>query len=180
MNYIGYMLALLSGCTILYALYILLIKEYWLRNRSAPTMVLPYVSPSTTEQVSENVLKGNAFEKFVVTRFDKNYFRFLDWRSDKSHNGRFPISNSAPDMVFEYCHRDKSIPFAIECKWRAAFVDNAIQWATLKQIANYFAYQQQHHLKVFVVIGIGGSPEQPEKLFVVPLNAIQPDRKSVV
>lgn len=173
MNYIGTMLLLFTGFTLLYAVYVLL-REHAERNKPAQGTqpVLPYLSAKSSDPVPQNVLKGNAFEKFVVMCFNRKYFHLKNWRSDKFHNGRFPSSNRDPDMLFEYRDMDNCIPFAVECKWRSAFRDNAIQWANNRQINNYFAYQEHQRINVFVVIGVGGTPENPEELYVLPLNRI--------
>jgi hypothetical protein len=47
-----------------------------------------------------------------------------------------------------------------------SFNDGKIKWARHKQIANYLDYQKQKTIPVFIAIGIGGEPYNPEKLFV--------------
>jgi hypothetical protein len=177
MNYVGFLLALLTATTLLYSAFIL-VREYLEKKRSnassfqphntTSTPVLPYIAEA--KKATENEIKGAEFEKFVVEKFDKNYFRCIDWRSDKHHNGVYPLSNTYPDLAMEYKDKTRTIPFAIECKWRAAFRDDAIQWATGKQIDNYFGYQNKKRHTVFIVIGVGGTPGNPSELYIIPLN----------
>ena len=47
-----------------------------------------------------------------------------------------------------------------------------IRWADEHQIRSYKMFQYQTRISVFVAIGIGGEPDNPEKLFVTPLNNI--------
>src|SRR5690606_25966234 len=96
----------------------------------------------------------------------------LEWRSaPNSSNGMFVESNRLPDLEFVYLGKWQQ-RFAIECKWREKFVDGKIEWANQKKISNYVAYEFQNCIPVFVAIGIGGSPDCPEKLFVTPLSEI--------
>jgi hypothetical protein len=62
--------------------------------------------------------------------------------------------------------------FAVECKWRKEFIAGKIEWAKDKQICVYEDFQHQNRIPVFIAIGIGGEPSNPEKLFVTPLDNI--------
>lgn len=172
MNYVGFMLALLTGCVLLYATYSILTEYLHKKRTRISGPILPYVSEQTREALPENLLKGNAFEKFIVTKFSREYFHLIDWRSDKSYKGIFPAANSNPDMVYEYRHKETRIWFAVECKWRTSFLGDAIQWADRRKEGNYRAFRQERDIPVFVVIGVGGSPGDPQEMFVLPLDAI--------
>ncbi len=60
--------------------------------------------------------KGDAFENYIIGKFDRRFFSLKDMRSDKGSNGFYPESNKYPDLVLEY--KPDSKRFAIECKWR--------------------------------------------------------------
>jgi hypothetical protein len=51
------------------------------------------VDPSKEEAQPSNKEKGNAFEKFVVSKFNRNYFSIKQWQGDKFHEGRFAEAN---------------------------------------------------------------------------------------
>jgi hypothetical protein len=183
MNALGYFLASLSLLTLLFALFTML-SEYFRNKRMAsnplpqlPQLnqnpVLPYISQHNPATLIDSKAKGYAFEKYIATKFDRTRFTCLDWRGDKHHEGIFPVANSYPDLVFQYHDHIKKVAFAIECKWRACFQDNAIRWTYSKQMDGYFAFQKEKRLPVIVVIGIGGSPDSPQELYAVPLKKIQ-------
>ena len=116
--------------------------------------------------------KGLLFEDYIVTLFNRRKFRLIEWRSDKlASNGVRPESCTWPDLVFASLGRRKKY-FAIECKWRKQFFDGGINWADRFQIENYLRYQQETNMQVFIAIGIGGHPFNPEHLFVTPLDHI--------
>src|SRR5689334_417135 len=118
--------------------------------------------------------KGHAFEDFIVTLFNKRKFRLLEWRSDKkASNGVYPLSNTLPDLEFGYSKGKYPKRFAVECKWRKQFYNNKLDWADEIQIENYNQYQSQNGITVFVAIGIGGTPSNPEQLFITPLDHIK-------
>lgn len=130
--------------------------------------------PKLVATEEENKEKGYLFEKYTVDLFDKKWFKVKEWRSDKrSHNGTFADSNKYPDMEIEFGHDFDSIRFAVECKWRSSFYNGGVKWAERYQIDNYLDFQEQTDIRVFVVIGIGGSPDKPEQVYVAPLDEVE-------
>lgn len=120
--------------------------------------------------------KGKTFEAFVARRFDPNYFSFKDARSDLCIDGAYPESNMYPDLLFE-CKWGSQEKLAIECKFRQDWYINknntkCIKWSYENQIERYKGFGESENARVFVVIGIGGLPESPREIFIVPLNFI--------
>ena len=136
-------------------------------------MITTVVSPVLNEIAApDSYAIGHAFEDYIVTLFNKRNFRLLEWRSDKkASNGAYPINNTLPDLEFETKGRN-SYRFAIECKFRKSFYYGGINWASREQISVYKDYQNQNDIQVYVAIGIGGLPTNPEELFITPLYHI--------
>lgn len=121
---------------------------------------------------SSSPVKGHEFEDYIITLFNQQNFKLLEWRNFlKASNGVFPLNNSYPDLELQFVGARK-YRFAVECKWREKFVDGKVPWADLNNIDAYQQYQRQNAIPVFVAIGIGGLPSNPEKLFVTPLDKI--------
>lgn len=118
----------------------------------------------------ENKAKGDAFEKFIVKKFNRKYFTLQEWRSDKYVDGIYAVSNHFPDLEIIFEHKHVKETFAVECKWRKSFYNNEIEWAENYQVKNYKEYAERLNIPVFVLIGIGGKPEKPHELFIVPLE----------
>jgi hypothetical protein len=122
--------------------------------------------------------KGDAFEYYVTGKFDKNHFKLIEMRSDKGEKGNYLKSNTYPDLRYEYGHGQASSSFAVECKWRSRWNKSndgqeQIEWVSgQKNINNYGEYAEVNNIPVFVIIGIGGEPENPEELFIVPLKRL--------
>ncbi len=126
----------------------------------------------TTKQFDENKEKGDAFEKYIVHKFDKKLFKLKEWRSDKYTDGIYPESSHFPDLEVEFSIMGKSEIFAIECKWRADYYKGGIEWAKDYQFKNYKSFLEKRNIPVFLVLGVGGTPNNPEELFTVPVHSI--------
>lgn len=143
------------------------------------TSVVNYVNDEKVKnnQSASAKEKGDAFENYVIGKFDRRFFKLKDMRSDKGAKGFYPESNKYPDLVLEY--KPSASSFAVECKWRSNWWQRndgkeSIDWAGgEKKLENYNDYSATHDIPVFVVIGIGGEPHNPNELFVIPLKALK-------
>ena len=116
--------------------------------------------------MNDEVLKGREFEDYVVDFFDLPHNKKLtlkDWRGDKTLPGIYPENNSAPDLVFSY----DGHPFAIECKWRS-YMPKDIEKEVLPSTRQCFF--QQYTMPVYLFLGIGGLPTDPDKLYLAPVT----------
>jgi hypothetical protein len=172
-------------------LLVFLLFRFWFRQgyyqqeiiaaRSAHQTVFPKLAPQRPQPVqkaghpvqTESEKKGNDFEKFVIDRFDEAYFQLLEWRSDKIHNGIYPLASLNPDLEYRFTTRYDTMHFAVECKWRQEFKNDQLQWAKDSQLLNYRRFEHTARIPVFVIIGVGGSPSAPEEVYIVPLDRIQ-------
>lgn len=114
---------------------------------------------------------GALFEKFISQKFDMQSFQLIEWRSDKFHNGVYAKSNHLPDMEWEIVHPlARKGRFAIECKYRSGYFNGGIELAKDYQFKNYKEYERKARVPVFIVLGVGGRPDSPDELFVIPLK----------
>lgn len=126
-----------------------------------------------------NYFKGYLFEKWIIEHFrEEDGHTLIEWRSDKSIRGiekgtRYPESSKFPDMVFQISHNDVEMKFAVECKYRAKLTGNTIVGA--RNLSSYRKYASMTNQIVFIMIGVGGKPSEPEMIYLVPLHKIEPD-----
>lgn len=151
-------------------------RKYYKKKRDQYYHHLQKPSFSASQSPNPFKQKGDEFERYVVHLFPKNRnFVLHHWRSDKISNGVYAASNQHPDL--EIIYNDGSTEsrkiFAVECKWRARFIDDKIEWASEQQINNYLNYQRETKIPVYVAIGVGGTPSSPSFLFFVPLQEIE-------
>ena len=117
--------------------------------------------------MNDEVLKGREFEDYVVDLFDLPHNEKLtlkEWRGDKTLPGVYPENNSAPDLVFSY----DGNPFAIECKWRS-YLSKDIEKELLpyNRQAFFQQFSKDNSMPVYLLLGIGGLPSDPERLYLV-------------
>jgi hypothetical protein len=125
-------------------------------------------------QISEE--KGIQFERWVAKRLPREFYTIKDWRGDKYVDGIYAESTQNPDLEVEFHMGQIRKPFAVECKWRRGYDQGEkpyIVWASERQIENYRAFAEAKNVPVFVVIGIGGQPDDPEEVFIVNLISLK-------
>ena len=120
--------------------------------------------------MNDELLKGREFEDHVLELLgvaNNDKLTLKDWRGDKSLPGIYPESNSNPDLVLEYDGK----PFAIECKWRNHMpADIGKEVLPPDRVALFAKYFQKNKLPVFLLLGIGGLPSDPDLLYLVPVK----------
>ena len=120
--------------------------------------------------MNDEVLKGRQFEDYVVDFFNlpnNEKLTLKEWRGDKTLPGVYPESNSDPDLVF--CHDGQ--PFAIECKWRKRMPIDIEKELLSPDRQDYFRqYSKEHKTPVYLLLGIGDIPADPDNLHFVPLS----------
>ncbi|WP_233564700.1 hypothetical protein [Methanohalophilus sp. RSK] len=120
-------------------------------------------------KVEESIKKGDSFEQFVADKFSKKYFSIVDWTTDVTRKyNRKVESNSNPDLCFRYTPNDDR--FAVECKFRSGLYQGGISWCKKYQMDKYKEYSENNDIPLYIVIGLGGSPESPERMFCIPIE----------
>jgi hypothetical protein len=116
--------------------------------------------------------KGDAFEQYIVGRFSSPVFHLIEWRGDKvTAEGKFARASMLPDLEFDLRLANQSHRFAVECKWRSNLgPDGELTWCRPEQLTRYQAFEAQRGVPVFVVIGLGGMPQEPHGVFAIPLR----------
>lgn len=128
---------------------------------------------SETELINYDKKNGDDFEKFVVRKFNKKYFKVKEWAGDKYVDGIYADTTQQPDLRMEFQFRKKSNEFSIECKWRKKLPPEGLKFAYKKQFKRYKEYEQNQNIPVFIAIGIGGKGIRPEALFIIPLSELE-------
>jgi hypothetical protein len=119
--------------------------------------------------VDECIEKGNDFETFVANKFSKKYFSIVEWTTDmmRKHD-RYVESDSKPDLTMRYIPTDEK--FCIECKFRSDLYQGALHWSNYNQLKRYQKHSKEEDIPFFVVIGLGGIPSDPERVFCIPIE----------
>jgi hypothetical protein len=119
-----------------------------------------------------SIEKGQKFEDFVLNKFDKNYFSIVK----KTHpfqgtDSHYIESNLDLDFIFRYIpSREK---FGVETKFRSDFGSEVVTWSRQDQLERYKQFESEEKIPVYVIIGLGGMPDNPNELFLIPLRRIK-------
>lgn len=114
--------------------------------------------------------KGLRFEKYVEKLFNPNYFAIVEKTHHfKKQNERFVESDLNPDFIFRY-RRSNSV-FAVEAKYRSSLdKDNMLEWCKPHQLERYRQFSIERKMPVYIVIGLSGIDDDPERMFLFPLE----------
>ena len=135
----------------------------------------PQQNSSASEHDSPSPAEiGKQFEDFIVTLVNKNDLMTLKRRSDdRIVDGTMASDNMNPDLLIELRLGNQRHPFAIECKWRKGFNSNdEVTLSYNKQLERYRQYAGREGIDVFIVAGVGGSAQQPESVYIIPLQSL--------
>ena len=113
--------------------------------------------------------KGKAFEGYIEKLFRKDIYKLIEDNSFRKLT-RWTESYNNPDFIFR--HIDKNKEFAIECKYISS-INKGITWAYEDKIKNYNDFSKKRNIPVYIIIGIGGRPNNPRELFLVPLSSLK-------
>ena len=115
---------------------------------------------------------GNDFEDYVITMFDPEKFELIHRTpTDEDTNGRFVHSMVYPDLRFR--ERSTGRKFWVEVKFRARTEDRGvITWCNDNQLRYYKRTMYESRNPVFVMIGVGGTVQCPERVYLVNLDRI--------
>ena len=119
----------------------------------------------------EDMLKGREFEELVLELLDVKSGKLLlkEWRGDKTLGEVFPKNNRYPDLLIEEVETNRRI--AIECKWRKYLNHTSMQdLFSPENLSIYHEFSQERDLPVFIVLGIGGIPCDPDIIYIIPLD----------
>lgn len=136
---------------------------------------VPHQSAQSSHEQSQyevNKKKGDDFEAFIVSKFNKENFIFKNWAGDKIANGQYAESTTQPDLLYEWKGSAKNFPLWVECKWRSKAENGKLNFAYPKQLERYKKYEKEEGIPVFIALGVGGKPSKPKELFVIPLRFI--------
>ncbi len=128
---------------------------------------------SETELIDYQKKSGDDFEKFIIQKFNKKFFNVKEWAGDKYVNGIYADTTTQPDILMEFKLKGESTEFWVECKYRSNTGKKSIKFASIAQFERYKNYEKEREIPVFMAIGYAGKPNNPERLFIVPLKYLK-------
>ena len=139
-----------------------------------PAIEIGEIGESKDAELSKKE-KGNQFENFVANCFtDRNIFRVLEWnQGTTSTEGVYAESNVNPDFKIKHKFSDSfECTYWVECKYQTRRNNGALTFHDY-QIERYRIIQRNSHVKVFMAVGVGGTPDAPASFYLIPLDSIK-------
>jgi len=110
---------------------------------------------------------GQKFENYVDRLlFPHSRYDCLEKSHEFIYRGRYIYSNLNPD--FKFRDRETGYVFWVECKYRSCIDGDKLEWCNYDQLVRYNNIAKQ--CPVYVLIGNGGVPSNPDYLFLLPIE----------
>lgn len=160
-----------------------LLKEFALHFDLDPTSlyrmahaIAKNVEVPEVEAVNIQEMKGRQFEDFVVSLCsDKSRFKLLAWRGDKISANTYAIENLLPDLHLRHRLDAGEVEYLVECKYRSSWGEDGIDLSS--QYVRYHNAAKDRNVELFIALGVGGTPSNPNELFLVPGRMVKLDKK---
>lgn len=112
---------------------------------------------------------GEKFENYVRQHlFIEKYYDLLERTHDYHTNQKDYVQSSVkPD--FKFRDRWSKKEFYVEVKFRSGLLHGKIEWCKDYQLKRYREYHK--HTPVFLLLGMGDTPTQPDRIYLLPLDA---------
>ncbi len=126
----------------------------------------------TYSEVEVNEESAITFHNYVESLIKKNpnFFKITSASSGKE----VEESNSTPDFLVQLKSENETQQFAVECKYRSTTTSGRVNIIkSIEQFDCYMDYAVKNNAEVFIALGVGGSPNKPFQLYMIPLNSIE-------
>ncbi len=117
--------------------------------------------------------KGDLFEKFVEDEMfqDTDYVLVHRTNTYDQNKARYAEDTRKPDFKFR-CRRTGQ-EFYVEAKYRSRFnADNKLEVISYTQIERFKVLQKEEKIPIYIAIGYGGTPDNPDGVSLIPLDEL--------
>ncbi|MEX1240689.1 MAG: hypothetical protein WEB30_13270, partial [Cyclobacteriaceae bacterium] len=138
--------------------------------------VPPQNGVSTQKGATDYIIKAfkmqSVFEAFVVTLFDPLYFRHRRPKAERVFAGKVSEGEIVPDLEFEFNHKETRVRFAIKCIYYKNGGSRELQLFSAERQRAFREFEEDQKMDLSYILGIGGTPDDPKELYLVPSKAI--------
>lgn len=121
-------------------------------------------SPSNNSENQENRLKGDKFEYYIESLFDRS-------------NVSIERTKERDPVDFLIKRDDPVFTIAVQCKYRSKLLNRDdktyFEICNFKEMDKYRAYQETNNIQILFVCGFGGVSSNPKDIFIIPLDRIR-------
>lgn len=145
-------------------------KIAWLFKKPVPPLRPVDESISNTDSLSnrsdeqDSRVKGDMFEEYIISLLDRSNVSIERTKE-----------RDAVDILVK--RFNPMFTIAIECKYRSELKEwhgrKSFEICERKEMNKYRIYQKTKNTKVLFFCGLGGSPNNPSDIFIIPLDRIK-------
>lgn len=115
----------------------------------------------------------SVFEAFVITLFDPLYFRHRRPKAERVLAGKVSEGETVPDLEFEFHQKDVRMRFAIKCVYYKKTGPSELQLFSPERQQAFRTFEEERRMDLYYILGIGGTPDDPKELYLVPAKAVE-------
>ncbi len=151
------------------------IRSYWADKFGSLTNLFNQ-NPKLKQEYGtpQEFVMGEEFEQFCLNMFsDYEYILVRKTHDFETNELRYVEESLFYDFTLR--HRETGYEFVIECKYRTNMWEDKLMWAkSQEQFDRYKKYEALNYPgKYYIMMGLGGVPDNPNQIFLVPLSHIQ-------
>lgn len=113
------------------------------------------------------------FERFVITLFDPLYFRHRKRKYQPVLADNTTEETRGSDLEFEFNYKETHAKFRVICQYHKNGAPDKIR---LFSASGYQLFREAANTSLvpfYLVVGFGGTPDDPRELFLLPADAIK-------
>jgi hypothetical protein len=114
-----------------------------------------------------NRIEQQAFQRFVVSLFDPLYFSLVTSSHSNAHNYK------GIDLEFQFRKQDVKAFVALRCLYLRERMNGSIKLLPSQSIQHLKLLEQTSgETEFYLVVGVGGKPEDPAETYLVPIHEL--------
>jgi hypothetical protein len=125
---------------------------------------------STRSTNGHSKVEQQTFQRFVVTLFDPLYFSLITASHPNGHHFK------GIDMEFEFRKQDVRAFVALKCLYLTGRINGSVKLFPTQSIDQFRKLAQSSgDTEFYLVVGIGGKPDDPAETYLLPSHEISSD-----
>jgi len=131
------------------------------------------VEPDEADHIIRDFKLQSVFEAFVITLFDPLFFQHKRPKAERVYAGQVSEGETVPDFEFDFNHKDTYSRFAIKCLYYKNAAARDLHLYPHGRQHAFGHFEEDRGMDLYFIIGIGGTPDDPKELYLVPGKAIR-------
>jgi hypothetical protein len=129
--------------------------------------------PDEADRVIADFKMQSVFEAFVITLFDPLYFRHRRPKAERVLAGNVSEGETGPDLEFDFNYKETHARFAIKCQYYKEMLTHEIRLFSPRRLQVLRDFAEGRETTLYYILGFGGTPDDPNELFLVPAKVIK-------